>query len=54
MLKIFYLARQPLDLRGQLADHPVRLRQPGRQLSGRQGRQLLSRGNIRQTGHKPQ
>ena len=35
---------QPLDLPGQLGYQPVRLRQPGRQLSGRQRGKLLSRG----------
>ena len=43
-LKIFHPDRQAPDLRaqllrlrGQLADHPVRLSQPGRQLASRQG-----------------
>jgi hypothetical protein len=51
-------AREPLDLRGQsfrlcgqLTDQPVRLCQPDRQLSGRQSRQLLRRGNTRHSGH---
>ena len=36
-LKILHLSRQALHVHGQLADHPVRLSQPGRQLRGRQG-----------------
>ena len=51
MLKIFYLARQPLDLRGQLADHPVRFHQPLRQHGSRKSRQLLGGGNTRHSGH---
>jgi hypothetical protein len=43
--------RQPLVLCSQLADEPVRLSQPRRQLSGGQNRKLLSGRNTRHTGH---
>jgi hypothetical protein len=43
--------RKPLDLRGQLADQPVRLSQPYCQLSGRQSGQLLRRRDTRRSGH---
>ena len=52
--EVVNLSRQPLNLRRQLPDHPVRLSQPGRQLSSRQSRKLLHRGNTRHIGHSRQ
>jgi len=42
-LQLLHPGRKPLDLRGQLANQPVRLSQPDRQLSGWQSGQLLRR-----------
>jgi len=50
-LQLPHPGRQPLVLRGQLADQLVRLSQPRRQLAGRQHRKLLSGRNTRHTRH---
>jgi hypothetical protein len=53
-LEVFHPGSQPLVPRGQLADQPVRLSQPRRQLGSGQHRKLLRGRSTGRIGHTRQ